>query len=46
MARVHEDKGDGEDNNNIVAQEQQHCHRGHVVGHEDVRVREDKGDDR
>ena len=45
MARVREDKGDGEDDNDIVAQGQQRCRRGHVVGHEDVRVREDEGDD-
>ena len=45
MVRVRKDKGDGEDDNDIVAQGQQRCRRGHVVGHEDVRVREDKGDD-
>ena len=45
MVRVHEDKGDGEDDNNIVAQGQQRCCRGRVVGHEDVRVCKDEGDD-
>ena len=45
MARVREDKGDGEDDNDIVAWGQQRCRRGCVVGHEDVRVREDEGDD-
>ena len=46
MARVCEDKGDSKDDNDIVAQGQQRCRRGRVVGHEDVRVREDEGNDR
>ena len=42
IARVRKDKGDGKDNNNIVAWGQQRCHchcRHHVVGHPRMRVR-------
>ena len=39
IARVCEDEGDSEDNDDIVAWGQQRCCRRHVVGHPRMRVR-------